>query len=249
MIYIPNPNFLQHYASPYYDPVKAHEYYMKHRQLKGRSGLNDAGKQAADYIKSQIHAERDAKIAERKTRYANDKHTASETKDNNISSISKAAKEQISSNNAAVQSSIKSLRSELNSLTSAQKRARRAEYTKKIAELRNENAKTRAAIRQEALGDKEAVRADYSEKSNNLREGYKSDVASYREEATNKYNAELEKLHNAAEFKAVKKGKNGSSKKGSSTTRSRRSRTKRAVTGQQKEQAEALLQRYHAKHG
>ena len=25
---------LQHYASPYYDPVKAHEYYMRTRELK-----------------------------------------------------------------------------------------------------------------------------------------------------------------------------------------------------------------------
>ena len=28
-------NYLIHYSSPYYDPVKAHEYYMQHRQLKG----------------------------------------------------------------------------------------------------------------------------------------------------------------------------------------------------------------------
>ena len=35
---------LQHYASPYYDPVKAHEYYMRTRELKGRRSttkLND----------------------------------------------------------------------------------------------------------------------------------------------------------------------------------------------------------------
>ena len=28
---------LQHYASPYYDPVKAHEYYMRTRELKAVS--------------------------------------------------------------------------------------------------------------------------------------------------------------------------------------------------------------------
>ena len=27
---------LRHYASPYYDPQKAHEYYMRTRELKGR---------------------------------------------------------------------------------------------------------------------------------------------------------------------------------------------------------------------
>lgn len=34
---------LKHYASEYYDPVKAHEYYMEHRKLKGEvsSGSTD----------------------------------------------------------------------------------------------------------------------------------------------------------------------------------------------------------------
>ena len=38
---------LMHYASPYYDPVKAHEYYEQHKQLKGRptGRLTDEGKQ------------------------------------------------------------------------------------------------------------------------------------------------------------------------------------------------------------
>lgn len=40
----------EHYASKYYDPVKAHEYYMKARHLKGYDTqgktLNDEGKQA-----------------------------------------------------------------------------------------------------------------------------------------------------------------------------------------------------------
>lgn len=43
----------EHYASKYYDPVKAHEYYMKTRHLKGYDTqgktLNDEGKQAKAY--------------------------------------------------------------------------------------------------------------------------------------------------------------------------------------------------------
>ena len=31
---------VKRYASKYYDPVKAHEYYMKHRKLKGRKKKN-----------------------------------------------------------------------------------------------------------------------------------------------------------------------------------------------------------------
>lgn len=51
------------YASKYYDPVKRHEYYMKHRQLKGRkkrtstADFNDEGKAVAAEIKEQIKAE------------------------------------------------------------------------------------------------------------------------------------------------------------------------------------------------
>ena len=51
------------YASKYYNPAKAHEYYMKHRQLKGRkkktstADLSDAGKVAAKEVKEQLQAE------------------------------------------------------------------------------------------------------------------------------------------------------------------------------------------------
>lgn len=57
---------LRHYASPYYDPVKAHEYYMRTRELKGRSttSLNDEGKKIWAYTKNNIKTEKKAKIKE-----------------------------------------------------------------------------------------------------------------------------------------------------------------------------------------
>ena len=65
------------YASKYYDPVKAHEYYMKNRQLKGRKkaqtpeekakaqrkstkNLNEQGKAVAKQVKAAINEERKA---------------------------------------------------------------------------------------------------------------------------------------------------------------------------------------------
>lgn len=36
MITMPNDDEIYHYASKYYDSVKAHEYYMQRRELKGR---------------------------------------------------------------------------------------------------------------------------------------------------------------------------------------------------------------------
>lgn len=55
---------LLHYASKYYDPVKAHEYYEEHKQLKGRrstSKFNEEGKQVWGYAKKQITSEKNYK--------------------------------------------------------------------------------------------------------------------------------------------------------------------------------------------
>ena len=56
----PKVAVLRHYASPYYDPEKAHEYYMRTRELKGRSttSLNDEGKKIWSYTKNNIKSER-----------------------------------------------------------------------------------------------------------------------------------------------------------------------------------------------
>ena len=51
-------NNLQHYASPYYDPQKAHEYYMRTRELKGRRSatkLSDEGKKVWSYKIGRAH--------------------------------------------------------------------------------------------------------------------------------------------------------------------------------------------------
>lgn len=71
---------LFHYASKYYDPQKAHEYYEAHKELKGRkpstAGLTSEGKQIASYVKTNINAERKAMVeSERnKTKYEIDAH-------------------------------------------------------------------------------------------------------------------------------------------------------------------------------
>ena len=62
----PKVAVLRHYASPYYDPQKAHEYYMRTRELKGRSttSLNDEGKKIWSYTKNNIKSEKAAKVKE-----------------------------------------------------------------------------------------------------------------------------------------------------------------------------------------
>lgn len=56
-----------HYASPYYDPVKAHEYYEAHKKLKGRrstSKLDEEGKEKWAYVKDQITNEKKEKVTD-----------------------------------------------------------------------------------------------------------------------------------------------------------------------------------------
>lgn len=66
MIYRDSDDELYHYASKYYDPVKAHEYYMKNRKLKGRptGSLTDEGKEIWKATKANIDSEKKTEIME-----------------------------------------------------------------------------------------------------------------------------------------------------------------------------------------
>ena len=94
-----NDEHLQHYASPYYDPVKAHEYYMRTRELKGRRSvqkLSDEGKKVWAYTKNEIKTEKKAKVDAEKEKQkqttTNLRERASETR-KQISSRLKALNE------------------------------------------------------------------------------------------------------------------------------------------------------------
>lgn len=107
------------YASPYYDPVKAHEYYMEHRELKGRKkktntiDLNETGKTAAKVVKENLNKEKKEKA----------KRITEET----------SAK-------------VKALRSLLSGLTKEQKEARRPAIEAAIAQLREQSSAAKEAL-------------------------------------------------------------------------------------------------------
>lgn len=66
---------LMHYASQYYDPAKAHEYYEQHKKLKGRTstaGFNQTQKEAASYVKDQLNQERKSLAEKSKEKLARD---------------------------------------------------------------------------------------------------------------------------------------------------------------------------------
>jgi len=62
--------FIAHYSSATYDPVKAREYYLKNRELKGRTstqGMSDTQKEAVSYSKNQIGIAKKAELTKTQT--------------------------------------------------------------------------------------------------------------------------------------------------------------------------------------
>jgi hypothetical protein len=58
-------NIIAHYASPNYDPVKAHDYYLKNRDLKGRrstKGFTQKQREGFAFVKSQVSAKKKSEI-------------------------------------------------------------------------------------------------------------------------------------------------------------------------------------------
>lgn len=206
------------YASPYYDPEKAHEYYMKNRELKGRStsGLNEEGKFTAKSIKEALDKERDEKIEEH--RDTTDRQI-SESKSNMSSSIEnmrKSTTSEIKSNtdqmNAQLQiernnvkrtikehsdqmnSQIKQLQNQLSNMGPNQRKQRRASFQKKIDELRAENDAQREELQTAYSEFSTDKRSENSETNSRLREDQKEHSAKKREEHTEEKN-KLNKEH------------------------------------------------------
>lgn len=110
------------YASKYYDPVKRHEYYMKHRKLKDKSerastaSLNEEGKIAAKEVKEGI-------MAERKEAY-------------------EAIKNEVNKK-------IEALRNRLNKLPPFQRKKQRAKLQAEIKAIRAEAKERKAKLKEE----------------------------------------------------------------------------------------------------
>lgn len=221
---------LKHYASPYYDPVKAHEYYMKNRELKGRTstaGLNENGRNAARYVKQQLNNEKKEKInASRESMKSGIESSSASTK-SQINSSSESMKNEIQSKRAEMKatlethkttmnSKVSALRSMLKSMSKEQRAIQRDVIQEQIDALKAENAKTRKELQSQFTEDSTDLRNDHKEKANSLREshrntssslreGHKANSTKLKEEYNTKYEQELEKIKNTAKFKATRK--------------------------------------------
>lgn len=201
------PDSIAHYASPYYDPVKAHEYYERTKKLKGRktgTSLNDSGKEAKTYVKNQINAKRDQDLknaeAQSKKRTEERKKSAERETYDNIRKESEELGKKLDAlismtsklDGPALRANKKRILAVVNSLAAKNKQSR----TKLVSLYKSNKTKINTEEREKLTAEKKKIRSD----------------------ATNTYNSELEKIQSDSKFQSTSEKKSTSSKKSSSTS-------------------------------
>lgn len=189
---------LIHYASPYYDPVKAHEYYEQHKQLKGRptGRLTDEGKEIWKVTKMNID-----KAKKR------DNDEARLIKIYSVQEFQKNAKEQ----RAIVQSKLTELLNAINSkykkdteeLTETQKH--QIEVNNRLKKQKSEDIKNKKAREIESLiedtsnMDEEEIEEYYekiNQKMNKINDKYSKKSEKNVSDTTEKNNKVREEIKN-----------------------------------------------------
>ena len=209
---------LKHYASPYYDPVKAHEYYMKNRELKGENsrkstaGLNDEGKAVARYVKNQLDTERKSKV----DAHNNQTQAQIDVKKNNMDSTINAKKKNmiasIESHKTQTKEKIEKLREELKGMSMDDWNKHAERIQSEIAKLRESNDTIRAKLQAEYSSESANLRTAYKNDSTNLRNAHKTETARLSKEYEEKYKSELDKLKSDAKYIKVSKSSKSSKK-------------------------------------
>lgn len=186
---------IMHYASKYYDPVKAHEYYVeytKKQRLKGRdsngqpseystSMLNDQGKMAYKQIKESLQNEKktrsDASSAATKASLESNSASAKAQINSNNSSMQaelaakkEATKNEISSHSEKMSKEIESLQEKIKSLAKNGSQGSINAIQSKILNLRKQNEQKRAELN-----------AAYQQESANLKAKNQASNESVRE--------------------------------------------------------------------
>lgn len=222
-------SYLSHYASPYYDPVYAHEYYEKHKKLKGRNTLSEDGKAAADYVTKQLNAERDKKIASSKANTSNSLTKAQNTRQNAIQTSSNTMSKNIEAKKASTQSAIDNhkaqmdnqisqLQDQLKEWGASGKAGKTKEIRNKIARLREQNNAAKEKLQNDLSSYSYSERSDHANRSNQAKSEYSNsagkikdsgskEVSKIKEDYENRLATEMGKI--MAEYGAGTTGKKG----------------------------------------
>jgi hypothetical protein len=185
---------VKHYASPYYDPVKAHEYYERTKELKGRrstASLNEEGKSVASYVKEQLDSERKSKV-----------DASKEKTDSQIERLREQKRQRIKDHREAMQSKIDGLRDTLKNMEPEEKAAAREHIQGVIDGLREDNA-----------AERERLSEEFKNASAGLRAAHKETKAILKAEYDEKYLKELDAIKSEAKYQKPPKESKASKSK------------------------------------
>lgn len=214
---LPKDDEIKHYASPYYDPVKAHEYYMRTRELKGRkstSTLNEEGKAAAEYVKNQLDTERKSKTDAINASTTAEINAKKESMQSTIKSEQENMKNSIESHINQTTNKIESLREKLENMTMEEWQDGSESIIKEIENLRESNGTIREKLQQEYSAKTNSLREDYSSSSSQLKSDSKTKTTQLKEEYEEKYLSELDSIKSNPKYlKSSKKKKTTTTKK------------------------------------
>lgn len=164
-----------------YDPQKAHEYYIKHRKLKGRhstKGFSDTQKAQFAYAKSQLQQQR-------RDRNATSTANINKKKNASVEQIEQAKQKQKEALSNAAKQRIEILRKRLSDMSPFARVYAKKQIQSAISSIKEQLKGKKAALQEDAKGKKAAIRADAKSKKADARakseEKYSSDLdAAYK---------------------------------------------------------------------
>ena len=192
-----DPYTLMHYASEYYDPKKAHEYYEQHKQLKGNTkvstvGLSAEGKRVASYVRNQINEKRSKKLSEEEERAQKEREIRQD-----------AQKRTMEQHRMIMNQRITSLQNLLKRMTPQQRKDKTAKILYTIQKLREDNDKKRESLQNKYKEDSMKI----TKESMAIKKGIK-------EEAKKTYQNELTKIYKESKYQKKTRSNSSSSSAG-----------------------------------
>lgn len=197
------------YASKYYDPVKAHEYYERTKQLKGRTStknLSNEGKSALSYVKKSINDQKKSDLKK-----------ADENLKSNLQKESSNLSEKLSSESAktakAIQDATDKLKSDLDSLrteidnSQPLSESQRSRFSKLLQRMISQNNANKQKLESAYSKRAASLKSESSATKSQLRKSTSDTKKSIRENAKSEIEKETTKILNAKDFQKVEKSK------------------------------------------
>ena len=205
----PKSEILMHYASPYYDPVKAHEYYEAHKQLKGRhstAGLNEKGREAARYVKDKLMEEKKKKTEASRTSMKSRIKNSSDQMKSKLESNRESQKQKIEAHKEQTKSQIDSIRASLKSLSAEDRKGSKGEALRnKIESLRANNSVQRKLLQTALQVANTQLRKSHKGISDDARTTHKENVKQYKEDYEQNYEKELDAIRSDSSMVSKKR--------------------------------------------